>query len=90
MRRNNFCSVILSLDHIVSTPQSANEIITTVNSGPLIGRINFHTFTRIGNIVLCWERDSSPVFLSCIHIKVNGYTFSCSHFLSPLPLWVNS
>ena len=37
-----------SLDHIVSTPP-ANKIIVTVNSGSLIGSLNFHTFTCAGS-----------------------------------------
>ena len=34
---NNNNSFILSLDNILSTPQSVNKIITTVNSGAVIG-----------------------------------------------------
>ena len=44
---NNNNSFIMSLDNILSV----NEIITTVNSGAVIGRLNFHNFICTGNIV---------------------------------------
>ena len=39
----SFCLLITLCQYL----QSANKIIITVNSGPLIGSLNFHTFTSL-------------------------------------------
>ena len=57
----SFCLLNLSCQQL----QSANKIVITVNSGPLIGWQNFHTFTCTGNFTMCWEPDL-PAEKSCL------------------------
>ena len=58
--------------------------ITTVNSGPLIGWLNFHTFICTGNIVMCWEPDSRqriPVFKNFTSVQLHKLIRVCTIYL---------